>query len=74
MPASCSSTAVASPPTDLADAAAEPEVCAVVVWSGRFGGMDSLPSRLDDLGFEVAQTYGEDDDRVLYLKPDCSPS
>ena len=59
---------------DLAEAAAEPEVCALVVWSGRFGGMDTLPSLLDDLGFEVAQTYGEDDDQVLYLKPSCSPS
>jgi hypothetical protein len=59
---------------DIADAASEDDVCAVVVWSGRFGDMASLPGRLDDVGFEAARTYGDDGERVLYLRPDCRPS
>jgi hypothetical protein len=58
----------------LAESASDPDVCAVVVWSSRFGGMDSLPDRLADVDFEAAQTYGDDGVRVLYLRSDCSPT
>jgi hypothetical protein len=58
---------------DIAASASEPEVCAVVVWSHRFGGMASLPDRLGELGFVEARTYGDEADRVLYLRPDCRP-
>ena len=37
----------------IAEAAAEPEVCAVVVWSDRFGQFDELPALLEAEGFEV---------------------
>ena len=58
----------------LAEAAAADEVCAVVVWSDRFGQFDELPALLADEGFEVAETFGEpDENRALYLKPDCTP-
>ena len=59
---------------DIAESAADPDVCAVVVWSGRFGRMDSLPARLADLDFDVAQTYGDDGDQVLYLRTQCRPT
>lgn len=59
---------------DVGRSASEPDVCAVVVWSSRFGAMESLPALLDDLDFAVAQTFGDDGDRVLYLKADCRPS
>ena len=59
---------------DVGRSASEPDVCAVVVWSSRFGAMESLPGLLDDLDFAVAQTFGDDGDRVLYLKADCRPS
>ena len=58
----------------LAEAAAADEVCAVVVWSDRFGQFDELPALLADEGFEVAETFGEpDENRALYLKADCAP-
>ena len=54
----------------LAEAAAEPDVCAVVVRSGeRWGRFDDLPDRLADAGYEVAAEDG--DVRRVYLKPDC---
>ncbi len=55
----------------VAEAAARPEVCAVVVWSDRYGELEELPALLEAEGFEVAQRF--DDPRVLYLKPDCEP-
>lgn len=55
----------------LADAAADPSVCAVAVWSSRFGDLPGLPSRLVDAGYVVAARYG--DDRVLHLRTDCDP-
>jgi hypothetical protein len=55
----------------IADAATDPAVCAVVVWSDRFGQFDDLPDLLAAEGFEVAERF--DEPRVLYLKPDCSP-
>jgi len=58
----------------IAEAAAADEVCAVVVWSDRFGQFDELPDLLADEGFEVTETFGDpDENRALYLKADCSP-
>ena len=56
----------------VADAAGRDDVCAVVVWSSRFGAFDDLPDLLAAEGYEVAQRF--DDTRVLYLKADCDPS
>jgi hypothetical protein len=53
----------------LLDAAAEPEVCAVAVWSARYGDLPGLAERLADEGYEVAAEYGGP--RVLYVKQDC---
>lgn len=58
----------------IADAAAADAVCAVVVWSERFGQFSELPDLLAEEGFEVAPVSEDfDDPRVLYLKPDCTP-
>lgn len=48
-------------------AASDPRVCAVLVWSHRFGDLD-LGSRLD--GYEVAATYGGP--RRLFVRPACA--
>jgi len=54
----------------VARAAAEPDVCAVVVWSYRFGGeLPGLPDALLDVGYERAREWPRD--RVLWLKPAC---
>lgn len=59
-------------PESLADAADDPSVCAVVVWSStRFGSLEDLPDRLAERGYEVAANY--DDVRTLYVRPDCDP-
>jgi hypothetical protein len=58
--------------TDMvADAAADPRVCAVVVWSARFA--HDLPGLADRLRADglVPHSYGGD--RVLWLRPDCDP-
>lgn len=49
----------------LARAAAEPGVCAVLVWSHRFARFD-LDQALETSGYSVAQTYG--DDRFLLTR------
>jgi hypothetical protein len=54
----------------LAEEAAQPEVCAVAVWSSRYAGLEDLPERLEDAGYRVAATYGGP--RVLYEKVACS--
>ncbi len=55
---------------DLAEAAGDDRVCAVVVWSSvRFGGLDDLPDLLREGGYEPVATF--DDHRVLYVKDDC---
>jgi hypothetical protein len=55
-------------------AAADPAVCAVLVWSkDRLGSLDTLPDRLVREGFEVVERFPGDDPRVLYGKSDCSP-
>jgi hypothetical protein len=56
----------------LAEVAAQPEVCAVVVRSAeRWGRFDDLPHRLDELGYVPAAQDG--DVRRVYVKPDCRP-
>jgi hypothetical protein len=53
----------------LARAAADPQVCGLLVWSHRFGRLVDLPSRLD--GYRVAARYGGP--RILYVKSACDP-
>ena len=55
----------------LAEEAAQPEVCAVAVWSNRYAGLEDLPERLEDAGYRVTATYGGP--RVLYEKVTCVP-
>jgi 4-amino-4-deoxy-L-arabinose transferase-like glycosyltransferase len=54
----------------LARAAAKPDVCAVLVWSSRYGDLDLGP-RLTAAGYEITARYGGP--RVLYEKRDCRP-
>jgi 4-amino-4-deoxy-L-arabinose transferase-like glycosyltransferase len=56
----------------VARAAADRDVCAVVVWStARLGSLPDLPARLADEGFRpVARSGGP---RVLYEREDCDP-
>lgn len=57
-------------PERLAEAAADDDVCAVVVWSSvRFGSFDELPVLLEAERYEPVATF--DDHRVLYVKDDC---
>ena len=60
--------------TDMvADAARDPAVCAVVVWSHRFGrDLPGLPDALRAAGLEVARTWPRD--RALWLRPHCNPA
>jgi hypothetical protein len=53
----------------LLDAAAEPEVCGMAVWSARYGDLPGLAEGLADEDYEVAAEYGGP--RVLYVKRDC---
>jgi hypothetical protein len=55
----------------LARAAAEPQVCAVLVWSFRYDGFRDLPGLLRARGYQEARRY--DDVRVLYVKDPCVP-
>ncbi len=58
----------------IAAAAAADEVCAVVIWSDRFGQFEELPDLLAAEGFDVAPASdGFEDPRVLHLKADCAP-
>jgi hypothetical protein len=53
-------------------AAADKRVCAVVVWSTRFGrDLPGLPAALRRDGLEIAHTYGGL--RALWLRPNCNP-
>jgi hypothetical protein len=58
--------------TDMvADAAADPRVCAVVVWSPRFGrDLPGLAGRLSADGLEPRPFRGG---RALWLRPGCEP-
>lgn len=56
----------------VARAAADPRVCAVVVWSSRFGrDLPGLPVALRRAGLVPADRYGGG--RVLWLRPTCDP-
>jgi hypothetical protein len=58
--------------TSVADAAGDPHVCAVLVWSGRhFGSLNGLADALEREGYSEALRFG--DDRVLYERADCVP-
>lgn len=57
--------------TKLGEAAAKPDVCAVLVWTNRYADLDLGP-RLADAGYEVTARYGGP--RVLYEKLDCRPA
>ena len=54
----------------LAEAAAKPDVCGVLVWTSRYANLDLGP-RLADAGYEVRARYGGP--RVLYEKRACRP-
>jgi hypothetical protein len=54
----------------LAEAAAKPDVCGVLVWTSRYANLDLGP-RLADAGYEVTARYGGP--RVLYEKRACRP-
>jgi 4-amino-4-deoxy-L-arabinose transferase-like glycosyltransferase len=51
--------------------AERPEVCAVVVWSGRWGDFEDLPDRLADAGYEVGAQ--PEPDKTVYVKEVCAP-
>jgi hypothetical protein len=56
----------------LASAAGDDDVCAVLVWSDRYGDeLPSLPRRLRSEGYDVAARFG--DARVLYERATCDP-
>ena len=56
----------------LAEAASDPDVCAVAVRSrARWGSFEDLPQRLAEAGYEVARDDGRG--RVLYVKRACEP-
>jgi hypothetical protein len=58
--------------TDMvADAAADPRVCAVIVWSARFA--HDLPGLADRLRAESLEPQSFGGDRTLWLRPDCRP-
>ncbi len=54
----------------LARAAVRDPVCAVLVWSSRFGDLTSLPRLLEDHGYAPTGRYGGP--RVLYTRADCA--
>lgn len=59
-------------PESLAAEAADPRVCAVVVWSSvRFGSFPTLPDLLAPHGYREAARF--DDHRVLYTRDPCDP-
>ena len=60
---------------DVDRAAADPRVCAVVVWSrDRLGSLPGLPDRLVARGYEEVARYPGPNDRVLYERSRCSKS
>jgi hypothetical protein len=55
----------------VADAASEPDVCGVVVWSNRFASeLPGLPAALRAAGLSVVREWPRD--RSLWLKPACT--
>jgi hypothetical protein len=57
-------------PAKLASAAAQPNVCGVLVWTRRYADLDLGP-RLTSAGYQEAERFGGR--RVLYEKRDCRP-
>lgn len=57
-------------PPSLRSAAVNPPVCAVLVWSHRFGGMATLPALLEDRGYRATARYGGP--KVLYIRDTCT--
>ncbi len=56
----------------IVGAARQPDVCAVAIWSSRYGkDLPGLQAALRDIGYEEAETFGGV--RSLWLKPDCNP-
>ncbi len=56
----------------VAEAAADPHVCAVVVWSAdHFGSMEELPDVLRPEGYSEIHRF--DDFKVLYERSHCAP-
>jgi 4-amino-4-deoxy-L-arabinose transferase-like glycosyltransferase len=53
----------------VAHGAALPQVCAVVVWSSRYGNFTTLPHLLAGEGYHVVAGYGGP--RIIYEKRDC---
>jgi hypothetical protein len=54
----------------LARAAVVDPVCAVLVWSHRFGHLTTLPRLLEDRGYRPTASYGGP--KVLYVRDACS--
>lgn len=57
-------------PPSLRSAAVVNPVCAVLVWSHRFGGMETLPALLEDRGYRATARYGGP--KVLYVRDTCT--
>ncbi len=57
--------------TSLARAAAGRDVCAVLVWSHRFGDLTALPDRLRQAGYVPAADYGGP--KRLWRRGACAP-
>jgi hypothetical protein len=55
----------------LATAAADRRVCAVLVWSPRFGDFEALPALLEAEGYAADARYGGP--RVFYQRKACDP-
>jgi 4-amino-4-deoxy-L-arabinose transferase-like glycosyltransferase len=51
----------------VAEGATRREVCAVVIWSSRFGGFRDLPQRLQRAGYEQASSFPRG--RALWTRP-----
>lgn len=53
-------------------AATNPRECAVVIWARvRFGSFETLPQRLEQLGYEQTDDFGHG--RGVWVRPDCHP-
>lgn len=57
-------------PPSLGAAAVISPVCAVLVWSHRFGDMATLPALLEDRGYRATARYGGP--KVLYVRDSCT--
>jgi hypothetical protein len=54
----------------LARAAADRRVCAVLIWSHRFGDLAGLPGLLQEAGYSAGPRYGGV--KTLWTRPGCS--